>query len=106
MYYCGFGVFFFSSRRRHTRWNCDWSSDVCSSDLELATLVRLGAAWVSLSPFGYLPTPGSPEIVPSAAGGADQESDEAVCEAGARARELGLRVWLHPHLWTRGWVGD
>src|SRR6266481_903498 len=28
-----FFVFFFSSRRRHTRWNCDWSSDVCSSDL-------------------------------------------------------------------------
>src|SRR5689334_2239847 len=27
--------FFFSSRRRHTRWNCDWSSDVCSSDLEV-----------------------------------------------------------------------
>src|SRR6266568_7332297 len=27
------GLFFFSSRRRHTRWNCDWSSDVCSSDL-------------------------------------------------------------------------
>src|SRR6516164_11306300 len=25
--------FFFSSRRRHTRWNCDWGSDVCSSDL-------------------------------------------------------------------------
>src|SRR5690625_4948013 len=27
-------VFFFSSRRRHTRWPRDWSSDVCSSDLE------------------------------------------------------------------------
>src|SRR5260370_19987280 len=26
-------VFFFSSRRRHTRFKCDWSSDVCSSDL-------------------------------------------------------------------------
>src|SRR6266568_3286815 len=26
--------FFFSSRRRHTIWNCDWSSDVCSSDLK------------------------------------------------------------------------
>src|SRR5436190_24229892 len=25
--------FFFSSRRRHTRSLCDWSSDVCSSDL-------------------------------------------------------------------------
>src|SRR5205085_5327061 len=29
--YC---FFFFSSRRRHTRFDCDWSSDVCSSDLE------------------------------------------------------------------------
>src|SRR5256886_3444440 len=40
--------FFFSSRRRHTRFDCDWSSDVCSSDLtrealrreELADLLR------------------------------------------------------------------
>src|SRR6266853_485491 len=29
---CSF-FFFFSSRRRHTRFDCDWSSDVCSSDL-------------------------------------------------------------------------
>src|SRR5690606_39474501 len=28
------GFFFFSSRRRHTRFSRDWSSDVCSSDLE------------------------------------------------------------------------
>src|SRR5690625_7120414 len=26
-------IYFFSSRRRHTRWPRDWSSDVCSSDL-------------------------------------------------------------------------
>src|SRR2546430_7267400 len=30
--------FFFSSRRRHTRFDCDWSSDVCSSDLPLVLL--------------------------------------------------------------------
>src|SRR5215213_11430758 len=30
--------FFFSSRRRHTRLVSDWSSDVCSSDLELGQL--------------------------------------------------------------------
>src|SRR5690625_6853541 len=37
--------FFFSSRRRHTRWPRDWSSDVCSSDLaEPALLERIGAA--------------------------------------------------------------
>src|SRR5690606_40389671 len=29
-----FVFFFFSSRRRHTRFSRDWSSDVCSSDLE------------------------------------------------------------------------
>src|SRR6267143_4710410 len=32
--------FFFSSRRRHTRWNCDWSSDVCSSDLAVSEGLR------------------------------------------------------------------
>src|SRR2546430_17709260 len=31
--------FFFSSRRRHTRFDCDWSSDVCSSDLESVALL-------------------------------------------------------------------
>src|SRR5256886_3766368 len=30
--------FFFSSRRRHTRFDCDWSSDVCSSDLAADSL--------------------------------------------------------------------
>src|SRR6266481_7601990 len=35
-------VFFFSSRRRHTRWNCDWSSDVCSSDLRARKAIEEG----------------------------------------------------------------
>src|SRR2546430_3146533 len=38
---CGFFFFFFSSRRRHTRFDCDWSSDVCSSDLMNVTAVRV-----------------------------------------------------------------
>src|SRR5436190_22599849 len=33
--------FFFSSRRRHTRSLCDWSSDVCSSDLSVNSRTRL-----------------------------------------------------------------
>src|SRR2546429_9262173 len=36
-----FFVFFFSSRRRHTRCSRDWSSDVCSSDLLQALPRRL-----------------------------------------------------------------
>src|SRR5256886_2917912 len=53
-------LFFFSSRRRHTRFDCDWSSDVCSSDLvrvlshpdlEYLDAIRLqgeGAPWHAL----------------------------------------------------------
>src|SRR5690606_9565044 len=36
--YC---VFFFSSRRRHTRFSRDWSSDVCSSDLRKGEIEKL-----------------------------------------------------------------
>src|SRR2546430_14015665 len=42
-------VFFFSSRRRHTRFDCDWSSDVCSSDLNTVDT-------------GYVPTMGIPVL--------------------------------------------
>src|SRR6266478_7412051 len=51
--------FFFSSRRRHTRFDCDWSSDVCSSDLLLGSL--------PLSSFGGLS--------PSSRGGSTREAD-------------------------------
>src|SRR6266480_5359738 len=40
--------FFFSSRRRHTRLTCDWSSDVCSSDLVTGTS-RVGTTWLVLA---------------------------------------------------------
>src|SRR5690606_41060908 len=36
--------FFFSSRRRHTRFSRDWSSDVCSSDLAYRPAIEQGAA--------------------------------------------------------------
>src|SRR5215208_3456681 len=37
--------FFFSSRRRHTRWPRDWSSDVCSSDLDRRAAVLILTAF-------------------------------------------------------------
>src|SRR2546430_7439756 len=45
----GFGCergssFFFSSRRRHTRFDCDWSSDVCSSDLRRGSYFMIPVA--------------------------------------------------------------
>src|SRR2546427_7659956 len=46
-----YSFFFFSSRRRHTRFDCDWSSDVCSSDL------CFGSAGGREHPPSLLPTP-------------------------------------------------
>src|SRR2546421_1653332 len=49
--YFMFFFFFFSSRRRHTRSDRDWSSDVCSSDLEAAHVLggeaTMWGEWVS-----------------------------------------------------------
>src|SRR5439155_17358506 len=57
-------LFFFSSRRRHTRWPRDWSSDVCSSDLssnnasplsnlDFSLTYQLDPFWASLSPLSW-----------------------------------------------------
>src|SRR5688572_19680742 len=50
--------FFFSSRRRHTRFDCDWSSDVCSSDLSftgaLVSLVLVGGTINLFSQIGLV----------------------------------------------------
>src|SRR6266487_5629061 len=55
---CVLGCFFFSSRRRHTRWTGDWSSDVCSSDLEEAKkLAALGYVGTPRNRSGPLPDP-------------------------------------------------
>src|SRR2546430_17397726 len=48
-----FVFFFFSSRRRHTRFDCDWSSDVCSSDLVPST--PLACTCLTVCPRRLLP---------------------------------------------------
>src|SRR2546430_6037320 len=66
-------IFFFSSRRRHTRFDCDWSSDVCSSDLDhlsfhLPDMATLRKALAHLKSIGAdVEDPGD-EIGPEAPG--------------------------------------
>src|SRR2546430_6321051 len=53
LWVCGcFFFFFFSSRRRHTRFDCDWSSDVCSSDLGVGVVAIAGEDDVLLAQRG------------------------------------------------------
>src|SRR5690606_40211260 len=49
-------LFFFSSRRRHTRFSRDWSSDVCSSDLWVLRRTNLvqESAWPGISRLTYV----------------------------------------------------
>src|SRR5689334_24204861 len=56
--FCVMFFFFFSSRRRHTRWNCDWSSDVCSSDLNVIDgIAGLGLPPRAVNALGLLKQP-------------------------------------------------
>src|SRR5688572_30846712 len=56
--WAGVLFFFFSSRRRHTSFDCDWSSDVCSSDLAAMLLVRVAPP--NMVPGGPGPKPPPP----------------------------------------------
>src|SRR5260370_23119332 len=65
--------FFFSSRRRHTRFKCDWSSDVCSSDLEAVRPLPVASGRrTAASGLGDVEAPPAVEVVPGQleAGGA------------------------------------
>src|SRR5207253_7128691 len=69
--------FFFSSRRRHTRWPRDWSSDVCSSDLYYT--------W-SPADYGYVVTD-----PPPVAGSNASDSSSGYGDGGS-----GADVYLYP----------
>src|SRR2546430_17588240 len=79
--------FFFSSRRRHTRFDCDWSSDVCSSDLPRR---------VDLSPLR-----GEPEAVECAA--RECEPLELVLVEGPAESRLWRGEWVgNSYFWVLG----
>src|SRR3712207_8549100 len=58
-----FSVFFFSSRRRHTRYWRDWSSDVCSSDLIAAGVAALVGKTMGDTPLGKIVATAAPILV-------------------------------------------
>src|SRR5258706_5650686 len=76
-------VFFFSSRRRHTRLVSDWSSDVCSSDLP--------ASRAAPPPRGARRDPGNRTVVPAGGGAARDAGNPAEALEGARL--AGPRVY-------------
>src|SRR3712207_8270313 len=80
-YYC---FFFFSSRRRHTRYWRDWSSDVCSSDLDD---VVVGADVEPLDAVRDSVARGEHEHRHAVAGSAQAAADLEAVDAGHRSEE-------------------
>src|SRR2546426_7982806 len=71
--FCFSFFFFFSSRRRHTRLQGDWSSDVCSSDLPWVRIIGIvlvvsAASWLDLALNGG-PNVSNPHLAISVGGG-------------------------------------
>src|SRR3989454_9304661 len=87
-----FFFFFFSSRRRHTRLQGDWSSDVCSSDLEPEALA---VAEIETLPIATV----EPVPLPMASAAAELEAVSAAMAhlpgalRGQEGRGAGLAVW-------------
>src|SRR5256886_3512966 len=77
-----FIFFFFSSRRRHTRFDCDWSSDVCSSDLGITVLLSRDDTTNerALGPRGRLEAPRFLQLA-LLAGSGGYSGSRALCEA-------------------------
>src|SRR5260370_31839888 len=98
-------IFFFSSRRRHTRFKCDWSSDVCSSDLEAVFAISIPptvASWpITACPSAERRTSNSNPSHPCC----KQSSNDATVFSGiwrtARAPRCPKRIGFMPHL--RSW---
>src|SRR5688572_30988179 len=55
------GLFFFSCSRRHTRFDCDWSTDVCSSDLPAKSMYVLPSVSSMRAPSARATTRGGVE---------------------------------------------
>src|SRR5260370_26150969 len=91
---------FFSSRRRHTRFKCDWSSDVCSSDLgigaESLTVFVLGNVNGLHEGLGQVGDgPGSPGfyIAANNGGGGGTQNGTEIASGGGGAGEGGGKVF-------------
>src|SRR5690606_40958880 len=105
--------FFFSSRRRHTRFSRDWSSDVCSSDLTVVYLhgfyrtIKLSVPQVSGRTPRYPPPDRmcTMQLPISAAGQAGQVPTLNASEIPHRSEERrvgkeGRSPWSTPHRTT------
>src|SRR5438034_6045536 len=94
---CRSSHFFFSSRRRHTRSLCDWSSDVCSSDLSVAAPPPPVPA-PAAPPATSAPAPSAPEPASSTPAAAPATPTPAPAPAATTVRPVPAEFAAIPEL--------
>src|SRR6266853_4980686 len=90
--------FFFSSRRRHTRFDCDWSSDVCSSDLAQARRGLGFTAWRDYRRFSDLEDTAYGLLETVLLEGKWRAAAGALAHGEKRKLELGILLALEPEV--------
>src|SRR5688572_23465533 len=99
-------LFFFSSRRRHTRFDCDWSSDVCSSDLgdPRRAARRVAAPGELAQPLGRAGTASAPAREGARRSGHGRAGGgRRVTETGAGT---GTGTTVQPASWDIRWIQE
>src|SRR5437867_10777258 len=104
------GVFFFSSRRRHTRSYGDWSSDVCSSDLGLMAVLFAAAtrleAWLDATEYLQRTGPALDVVLsvsaPASDGAVTRAANDRLRSEERRVGKEGRSGWAVEHGEERG----
>jgi hypothetical protein len=97
-----------AAKMRGVSWEAGRRIDGTSLD----PLKRIGADWISQTPFGWAPSVSAPEVGFSGTShlfwGMWGESDEGLAETARLARARGIKTLLKPHIWVHSgqWVGD
>src|SRR5256885_13182633 len=91
MVMCVLSLFFFSSRRRHTRLQGDWSSDVCSSDLSMGVIEPARGLYATIG-MAADPVPRGPVALLSQSGAIASSLLSRALEQGIGLRSEERRV--------------
>lgn len=78
-----------------------WVGGDSIADHNIQQIIDIGANWISQTPFGWMSSYDSPEVVLSSQRGWWGERDEGIAHTTEHAKKAGVKSMLKPHIWLR-----